>query len=43
VGESAEAFREEQMKPANAPFDCLEVEENVNVHALQTILDQWRN
>ena len=28
---------------ANAPFDRLEVEEDVNVHALRTILDQWRN
>lgn len=27
----------------NAPFDRLEVEEDVNVHALQTILDQWRS
>jgi hypothetical protein len=27
---------------ANAPFDRLEVEEDVNVHALRTILDQWR-
>src|ERR1700676_2737336 len=28
---------------ANAPFDRLEVEEDVNVNALRTILDQWRN
>lgn len=28
---------------ANAPFDRLEVEEDVNVYALQTILDQWTN
>ena len=28
---------------ANAPFDRLELEEDVNVHALRTILDQWRN
>ena len=28
---------------ANAPFDRLEVEEDVNVDALWTILDQWRN
>jgi hypothetical protein len=26
---------------ANAPFDRLEVDEDVNVHALRTILDQW--
>jgi hypothetical protein len=25
----------------NAPFDRLEVDEDVNVHALRTILDQW--
>ena len=29
-------------RPTNAPFDRLELEEDVNVHALQTILDQWR-
>ena len=28
---------------ANAPFDRLELEADVNVHALRTILDQWRN
>jgi hypothetical protein len=28
---------------ANAPFDRLEVEEDVNVPALRTILDQWRD
>jgi hypothetical protein len=28
---------------ANAPFDRLEVEEDVNVHALRSSLDQWRN
>ena len=28
---------------ANASFDCLEVEEDVNVHALRTLLDQWGN
>ena len=27
----------------NAPFDRLEMDEDVNVHALRTILDQWRN
>jgi hypothetical protein len=27
----------------NSPYDRLEVEEDVNVHALRTILDQWRN
>ena len=26
---------------ANAPYDRLEMEEDVNVHALQTLLDQW--
>jgi hypothetical protein len=26
----------------NASFDRLEVDEDVNVHALRTILDQWR-
>ena len=28
---------------ANSHFDRLEVDEDVNVHALQTILNQWRN
>jgi hypothetical protein len=28
---------------ANAPFDRLEVEEDVNVQALRSVLDQWRN
>jgi hypothetical protein len=27
----------------NAPFDRLEVEEDVNVHVLRTALDQWRH
>jgi hypothetical protein len=27
---------------ANSSFDRLEVEEDVNVHALRTVLDQWR-
>ena len=29
-------------QPAKAPFDRLEVEEDVNVHALRTVLDQWK-
>ena len=28
---------------ANAPFDRLEMDEDVNVHALRTVLEQWRN
>jgi hypothetical protein len=28
---------------ANSPFDRLKVEEDVNVHALRTVLDQWRS
>jgi hypothetical protein len=28
---------------ANAPFDRLEVDADVNVSALRTILDQWTN
>ena len=27
---------------ANAPFDRLEIEQDVNVHAVRTIVDQWR-
>jgi hypothetical protein len=27
----------------NAPLDRLEVEEDVNVHTLQAILEQWKN
>jgi len=30
------------IRRTNAPFDRLEVEEDVNVHVLRTILDQWR-
>ncbi len=28
---------------ANAPFDRLELDEDVNLHAVRTILDQWRS
>ncbi len=27
----------------SAAYDCLEVEEDVNVEALRTLLDQWSN
>ena len=31
----------EVSRVANAPFDRLEVDEDVNVHALRTVVDQW--